>query len=165
LASSASVEIGSHSITHTRLSSLSPQQQQYEIAESKQQLESIIQKPIRLFSYPYGGLEDITKETGRILAGAGYDAGIANVQGSLVSPIDMYEVPRRLVRNWSGPTFAQWLRNDGKVSLEAQTLSDRAQRIIDSSFLPWSKQKQTIQPQNKVDFKDCFPVAQTEVFL
>ncbi|MCK4818885.1 polysaccharide deacetylase family protein, partial [bacterium] len=165
LASSASVEIGSHSITHTRLSSLSPQQQQYEIRESKQQLESIIKKPVRLFSYPYGGLEDITKETGRILAGAGYDTGIANVQGSLVSPVDMYAVPRRLVRNWSGPMFAQWLRDEDKASLEAQTLSDRAQRIINSSLLPWSKQKQTIQPQNKAGLNNCFPVAPLGVLL
>jgi peptidoglycan/xylan/chitin deacetylase (PgdA/CDA1 family)/2-polyprenyl-3-methyl-5-hydroxy-6-metoxy-1,4-benzoquinol methylase len=145
LASSASIEIGSHSITHTRLSSLSPQEQQYEIAKSKQQIESIIEKPVRLFSYPYGSLEDITKETGRILAGTGYDAGIANVQGSLVSPVDMYAVPRRLVRNWSGPTFAQWLKDGNKTNLEAQTLSDRVQRIISSSFLPWSKQKQNSQ--------------------
>jgi peptidoglycan/xylan/chitin deacetylase (PgdA/CDA1 family)/SAM-dependent methyltransferase len=165
LASSASVEIGSHSTTHTRLSSLSPQQQQYEIAESKKQLESIIEKPVRLFSYPYGGLEDITKETGRILAGEGYEAGIANVQGSLVFPLDMYAVPRRLVRNWTGTIFAQWLRDRDKASLEAKTLSERAQRIINSSFLPWSKQKQTIQPQNKADFKDCFPVTHTEVFF
>ncbi len=165
LASSASVEIGSHSITHTRLSSLSPQQQQYEIQESKQQLESIIKKPVRLFSYPYGGLEDITKETGRILAQTGYDAGIANVQGSLVSPVDMYAVPRRLVRNWSGPTFAQWLRDDDKASLGAQNLSDRAERIINSSLLPWSKQKQTIQPQNEACLNNCSPVAPPGVLL
>jgi peptidoglycan/xylan/chitin deacetylase (PgdA/CDA1 family)/SAM-dependent methyltransferase len=163
LASSASVEIGSHSITHTRLSSLPPQQQQYEIAESKKQLEAIIEKPVRLFSYPYGGLGDITKETGRILAGEGYEAGIANVQGSLVSPIDMYAVPRRLVRNWTGTTFAQWLRDRDKASLEAKTLSERVQKIINCSFLPWSKQKQTIQPQNKANFIDVFPPTHTEV--
>ncbi len=165
LASSASVEIGSHSITHTRLNSLSPQQQQYEIAESKQQLESIIKKPVRLFSYPYGGLGDITKETGRILAQTGYDAGISNVQGNLVLPVDMYVVPRRLVRNWSGPMFVQWLRDEDKASLEAQTLSEREQKIINSSLLPWSEQKQTIQPQSKACLNNYSPVAPPGVLL
>jgi FkbM family methyltransferase len=130
LASSASFEIGSHSITHTRLSALSPQQQQYEIQESKQQLESIIKKPVRLFSYPYGGLEDITKETGRILAGAGYDAGFANIQGNLTVPVNAYAVPRRLVRNWAGETFARWLKEKDKGKLEAETIANRADRLI-----------------------------------
>jgi peptidoglycan/xylan/chitin deacetylase (PgdA/CDA1 family) len=147
------------------LNSLSPQQQQYEIAESKQQLESIIKKPVRLFSYPYGGLGDITKETGRILAQTGYDAGISNVQGNLVLPVDMYVVPRRLVRNWSGPMFVQWLRDEDKANLEAQTLSDRAERIINSSLLPWSKQKQTIQPQNEACLNNYSPVAPPGVLL
>jgi hypothetical protein len=134
LASSASVEIGSNSITHTRLSSLLPRQQQYEIQESKQQLESIIKKPVRIFSYPYGNPEDITKETCRILAQMGYEAGITNVQGSLVSPVDMYAVPRRLVRNWSGPMFAQWLRDRDKASLEAH--SPRQGTMVDQQLIP-----------------------------
>jgi peptidoglycan/xylan/chitin deacetylase (PgdA/CDA1 family)/SAM-dependent methyltransferase len=142
LASSALVEVGSHSITHTRLSSLSPQQQLYEIAESKRELESIINRPVRLFSYPYGGLEDITRETGRILSGSGFDAGIANIQGNLIPPVDMYAIPRRLVRNWSGSKFAQWLKNE--AILKAHTLSERVQKIINYQSLLTPKEIQRI---------------------
>lgn len=145
LASSASIEIGSHTITHTRLSSLPLQQQENEIRESKRQLESIINKPVRLFSYPYGTSTDFTRETSGILTQAGYDAGIANIQGSLVFPVDPYEVPRRLVRNWPGQLFAEWLRDEDKASLAAKTYAQRAQRIIDYQSLLKPNEKQAVR--------------------
>jgi peptidoglycan/xylan/chitin deacetylase (PgdA/CDA1 family)/ubiquinone/menaquinone biosynthesis C-methylase UbiE len=132
LASSPSIEIGSHTVTHTRLSILPPDKQRLEIRHSKQQLESLIRKPVRLFSYPYGSASDFSKETAQILAEEGYEAGIANIQGDIVMPADLYAIPRRLVRNWSAHQFSHWLMDDKKDRLEEQTISGRAQKIIDA---------------------------------
>jgi peptidoglycan/xylan/chitin deacetylase (PgdA/CDA1 family) len=131
LAESHFIEIGSHSVTHTRLSILSPEKQQQEIRESKQQLEAFIKKPVRLFSYPYGTNADFNHETVSIVSQEGYEAGIANIQGNIVAPINLYAIPRRLVRNWSGDVFAKWMKEEDKGRLEAESISTRSKNIIE----------------------------------
>ncbi len=133
LASSPSIEIGSHTVTHTRLSSLSPDAQLREIRHSKQYLESVIGKPVRMLSYPFGSADDFTAETVRITTEEGFEAGIANIQGSVNLPIDMYSVPRRLVRNWTLEQFAAWLKDSGKSNLEAQTIARRVEKLTEST--------------------------------
>ena len=130
MADSPSIEIGSHSVTHTKLSILSPEKQRQEIREAKQQLKSIIKKPIRLFSYPYGTTDDFTEETSQIVAEEGYNAGIANIQGNITIPINLYAIPRRLVRNWTGKMFADWLKEKDKGKLEFQTTSAKAKELL-----------------------------------
>ncbi|MBW8001522.1 MAG: polysaccharide deacetylase family protein [Planctomycetes bacterium] len=131
LADSSLIEIGSHSLSHTYLRILSPQEQRREISESKCQLESTINKPVRLISYPYGAKASFTDETKRITAQAGYKAGFANIRGSVTAEVDMYAVPRRRVRNWEPDVFARWLssEDEGKDNLEIETISDRADKI------------------------------------
>jgi len=131
LAGSPFIEIGSHSVTHTRLGILSLENQRQEIRESKQQLETIIKKRVRLFSYPYGGSADFSRETAGIVSDEGYEAGIANIQGSIAAPINLYAIPRRLVRNWSGDVFAKWMKEEDKCRLEAETISEREKKLID----------------------------------
>jgi len=48
------VTIGSHTATHPRLTEVSSAQAAAEIAQSKQQLEDTLGKPVRYFAYPYG---------------------------------------------------------------------------------------------------------------
>lgn len=131
LASSQLIEIGSHTLSHSKLSILSQKEQLYEIQIPKQQLSSVLQKPVSMLSYPYGGTGDFTKETARLVAEVGYSAGIANIQGDITAPVDMYAIPRRLVRNWSGQIFIQWLREKDKRVLEVQTLAARAQKLVE----------------------------------
>ena len=130
LSASPSIEIGSHTITHTRLSSLSPEKQRYEIRHSREQIENIIKKPVRLLSYPFGARGDYSSETMRILDEERYEAGIANIQDSIKLPIDLYSVPRKLVRNWSRDQFSAWLRDSGNNRLEAGTLAGRSEKIM-----------------------------------
>lgn len=129
LSKSPSIEIGSHAITHTRLSILSPEDQRLEISESRRRLESIIQKPVRLFSYPFGTTADFTTDTERIVREEGYEAGIANIQGYVVKPVNRYSIPRRLARNWSGTLFVKWLKGEDKGRLEAETISTRTKKL------------------------------------
>lgn len=46
--------IGAHTVSHPRLDTLSPEEQQEEIEQSLQELESLLGHPILHFSYPHG---------------------------------------------------------------------------------------------------------------
>jgi peptidoglycan/xylan/chitin deacetylase (PgdA/CDA1 family) len=59
--------IGSHGLTHRRLSALPLNEVRSELSDSKQQLESRLGIPIRLFAFPYGdytkAISDLIPET------------------------------------------------------------------------------------------------------
>jgi peptidoglycan/xylan/chitin deacetylase (PgdA/CDA1 family) len=129
LAASPCIEIGSHTVTHCRFTALAPEAQREELAASKRSLEEIIGKTVDIVSYPFGAAGDFSRETMRLTAEAGYRFGIANIQNDLCAPPDPFAVPRRLVRNWSGPEFAAWLASPGKEQFEAAAMSQRNIRI------------------------------------
>ena len=52
------VMIGSHTLTHPYLTKLSREDAAYELAESRRVLEQLVQKPVRLFSFPYGACSE-----------------------------------------------------------------------------------------------------------
>ena len=62
------VTIGSHTVSHPLLPSVSDQRAHEELNQSRQQLESILCRQIRLFSFPFGGfnskLIDFCRDTG-----------------------------------------------------------------------------------------------------
>ena len=51
---SAGWEVGSHSMNHFDLKTLSPQQQRTEIVESRKLLEKLLGVPVQTFAYPFG---------------------------------------------------------------------------------------------------------------
>lgn len=62
--------IGAHTVSHPKLDNLSPEEQQREIKQSLQKLETLLGHPIRHFSYPHGAynaetLSIINKQTFR----------------------------------------------------------------------------------------------------
>lgn len=132
------IEIGAHTMTHSLLSCLSPQEQAVEIVACRQKLESWIQKPVTLLSYPFGSRGDYTPVTGAIARQAGFHYAIANIQGSVPVPPEPYEVPRRLVRNWSGEAFARWMRTDHKNELEEAACLRRREAILQAMKTPVS---------------------------
>jgi hypothetical protein len=98
-------------------------QQDFELSQSAEQLKEIIHKPVNMISYPFGGTDDFNPTTKQIARKCGYSAGIANVQSDLNGNIDPFAVPRRLVRNWTGEQFGDWLKSENKRTLEAQTVA------------------------------------------
>ncbi len=60
--------IGAHTVSHPRLDTLPPEKQREEIIQSKQELESILEHPVRHISYPHGAYNadtlDIVKSAG-----------------------------------------------------------------------------------------------------
>jgi peptidoglycan/xylan/chitin deacetylase (PgdA/CDA1 family) len=62
-------EVGSHSVTHARLTGLDPAELRHEVADSRATLGEILDGPPRTFCYPYGSVDDAAA---RAVADAGY---------------------------------------------------------------------------------------------
>ncbi len=151
LADSPMIEIGAHCVTHPWLSTLPVQQQHWEIAESTQQLASLLKKDIRLFAYPYGSPASFGDSAAEMVRNLGL-IGIANFQGELRPPLDPARIPRRLVRNWDSQYFKKWLRADAatKTRLERQTLATRKESILEK--MEQHTQPRTTPPKCKAQF-------------
>ncbi len=91
LAASGHVEIGGHTLTHPRLSKLTPEQQAHEIQENKRQLEALLGHPLLSFAYPYGDMNESAKE--RAIA-AGYRFAVATNSGPKAMHQDPYQIRR-----------------------------------------------------------------------
>ncbi|MGY3945575.1 polysaccharide deacetylase family protein [Aeromonas tecta] len=91
LVASGHVEIGGHTLTHPRLSKLSPEQQAHEICANKNRLEQLLDEPLLSFAYPYGDLNDDAKTQARA---AGYRYAVATNSG----PRAMHQDPLQIRR-------------------------------------------------------------------
>lgn len=110
LAGGSGVTIGAHTVTHTRLSSLSQEAQQTEITASKEQLETWLGREISTFSYPFGRRSDYTGQSVELCRNAGFTKAAANFPGQAHRWTDPYQIPRHLVRNWPVEIFTGKLR-------------------------------------------------------
>lgn len=99
------VEIGSHTLTHAFLPGLKTEELKREIADSKTELEKILGRPVRLFSYPGGGY---TPEAAQMVREAGYGAAVATNTGPL-EPKDVFTLRRIRVSRTSDNLFVYWL--------------------------------------------------------
>jgi len=64
------VTIGSHSLTHPYLTTLSPKEALHELTESRRVLEEALHRPVGLFCFPYGACSE---ELFRLCRHVGYD--------------------------------------------------------------------------------------------
>lgn len=101
------VEIGAHTLTHPMLAALPIAEQRAEIEGSRRILQDILGGSVRSFSYPFGGRRDYTGKTIRIVREAGFDRACSNFSGVVSSSSDRFQVPRLIVRDWDGDTFAR----------------------------------------------------------
>jgi surface carbohydrate biosynthesis protein/FkbM family methyltransferase len=129
LSESTFIEIGAHTISHTRLSALPTLEQKEEIERSKVILEETIGKPVRLFSYPFGAAGDFSEITMSLVKAAGFVAATANTQKSLGIEDSLFAMPRLLVRNCQADAFEAWMQSPDGVEMESQSLKERNQRL------------------------------------
>ena len=104
------VRVGSHTITHSRLSQLSDSNQWKEITGSKATLEEILEQPVESFSYPFGDRNDYTNRTVAAVRNAGYRQACSNFEGAVGRSSDRFQLPRLHVQDWNGREFEAWLR-------------------------------------------------------
>jgi peptidoglycan/xylan/chitin deacetylase (PgdA/CDA1 family) len=105
LAASPWVTIGAHSVNHAPLACLSSEAQREEIETSRDQLQHWIGRPVRVFSYPFGGRADYDRRSVALCRAAGFQKAAINVPASWHRWHGDLEIPRRLVRDWDLPEF------------------------------------------------------------
>ena len=111
LARSEWVTIGAHTVTHTPLSVLPKEKQREEILSSKLQLETLIGKEIKTFSYPFGRKKDYDRASIHLCREAGFIKAASNFPGQVHRWTDQYQLPRHLVRNWDIDTFTDRVKD------------------------------------------------------
>ena len=83
------VEIGSHTLTHPHLPSLSDGELLRELRESRELIEAELNRPCRYLAYPYGEHDERVRAATRA---AGYEAAFALRSGA--DTRDLYALPR-----------------------------------------------------------------------
>lgn len=129
------VTIGSHTMTHPILPSVSHSRAAWEMAESRRQIEDRLGRPATLFCYPNGDLDEGAVE----LARAHYDLAVTVEPGGVRPGADRMRLPR-----WAAPrgvlrlarVLYPWPRA-GWLALSAPTR--RAATLVTASFrtLSW----------------------------
>ena len=160
LASGNLVEIGGHTVTHSSLGALSPQEQRMEITNGKAWLEQQLNRKVTSFAYPFGGPDDYNEDTIRILKECGIQRSCITASGSVTPALDRYEYPRRSVLNWSGGEFLsklqRWLEvRDERIVAPQHEFRDKAandRHANKSMSLPSQRSKRTsIEPTPQLD--------------
>lgn len=100
------ITIGAHTVSHCMLAALTPEQQEWEILESKKALEKILNHNVKHFSYPFGGLSDFDNSSAKIVKDAGFDTAVANFCRQTYKESEFF-LPRCLIRNWGIKTFKE----------------------------------------------------------
>jgi peptidoglycan/xylan/chitin deacetylase (PgdA/CDA1 family) len=114
LAANDAIEVGAHTLSHPRLSTLPAAQQEIEICESKARLENVLDSEVVTFAYPFGEPADFDATTVRLVRAAGYSSAgaVRDLAVSRSSPL--YELPRVGILDWDGHEFERrlewWLR-------------------------------------------------------
>jgi peptidoglycan/xylan/chitin deacetylase (PgdA/CDA1 family) len=106
LADSGLIELGSHTCNHLFLPRLSLERQREEILAGKQELETVLGKPVAGFAYPNG---QFTEETRQIVREAGFAYACTSLQDVVRPETDLYDLTRFWQRDVDGDKFISGL--------------------------------------------------------
>jgi len=108
LMDASGITIGSHTVTHAFLPSLTEEEARGEIVESKRVLETLLEHPVTLFSYPAGGFTELSKV---MVENAGYEGAVTTNHGRRKG--DPYALHRIKVKESKGSLFNFWAKTTG----------------------------------------------------
>ena len=91
---SAGMTIGAHTLSHPMLSQAPPELAHFEILQSKERVESALQKRVWAFAYPFGDAQSVTPEVLAMPKQAGYEAAFLNFGGGLGTELPPFALPR-----------------------------------------------------------------------
>ena len=93
MAKHRNIIIGAHTVNHLSLKWLSLEEQEYEISTSKEKLSRIIGKKVEYFSYPFGGTDDYSIDTIKILDKYNFKGAFSTTKKHYTES-RKYEIPR-----------------------------------------------------------------------
>lgn len=88
------VRIGSHSVTHQPLSTMSVEQVIHELETSKEQISRHLANQSNIFCYPIGAKCDFNETTKKLVQRAGYEGAVTTLPGYLRANVDPFSIPR-----------------------------------------------------------------------
>jgi peptidoglycan/xylan/chitin deacetylase (PgdA/CDA1 family) len=100
------VEIGAHSVTHVSLPDRTAAEQLRQMQESRRDLESMVDRPVTGFAYPFG---DISRRTLQLAESAGFDYACTTEAGCVDRATRPHRIPRIVAEDWPAERFAQRL--------------------------------------------------------
>ena len=107
LAAEPLITIGAHTVTHCDLDYRTKEEQQNEIAGSKQQLEKVIGRSVEHFSYPYGSFNE---QSVAVCSENSFRSAVTCTEEPVGPSAQLHRLPRFLVRNRGGAEFEQQLK-------------------------------------------------------
>lgn len=109
---SAGVDVGSHSLTHTALGPQRPEVIRHEIHGARALLQSRIGDHSPHFSYPYGRLASLSRQSEESLTEAGYNCALTLEQDAVrCDEVNLMQLPRLIVSPHVGRmVFGLWQR-------------------------------------------------------
>jgi peptidoglycan/xylan/chitin deacetylase (PgdA/CDA1 family) len=105
------IDIGAHTITHPVLATQPVEIQRSEIIGSKRELESLLNRRVTSFAYPYGGKQEVNEDGMALAMEAGYQVGCAVYESPVTHGSNPYFIPRVEVHDSTVVDFARDLRN------------------------------------------------------
>jgi peptidoglycan/xylan/chitin deacetylase (PgdA/CDA1 family) len=88
------MSIGSHTISHPKLSRLPADSAWKEISESRCELERTLGIPVWSIAYPFGGCDSVSGRELQMAERAGYDCAFTNVGGGFGQEMPRFGIPR-----------------------------------------------------------------------
>ena len=102
----AGFEVGSHGVSHRRVTTLNPEELEEEVTKSKKDLEDLLGVDIKFFCYPNGNFNAAAVEA---LKKAGYLGSVAIYEGaSWQEPVEWFALPRLRVSDQDEPGIFRW---------------------------------------------------------
>ena len=110
MSGSGLMEIGSHTVTHPILSSISDAESWIELTRSRQEIEAAMGGQVKCFCYPNGMPGDFRPSQVRQVEEAGYTCSVIADFGMVAKNGDRYQLPRMgMTRKTTIPQISKYL--------------------------------------------------------
>jgi peptidoglycan/xylan/chitin deacetylase (PgdA/CDA1 family) len=123
MADSGLVHIGSHTVTHPILSSVTDEESWRELTDSRTQIEEHVGRTVNMFCFPNGTPEDYRLAQVRQVKDAGYAGAVVTRFGLAANGSDPYQLPRMGIgRRFDPLLFAKCLDGADYYSVKLQSI-------------------------------------------
>jgi peptidoglycan/xylan/chitin deacetylase (PgdA/CDA1 family) len=114
------VEIGGHTVNHSRISSLSPERAALELRGCRDRLIEQLGIPARHFAFPYGRAGDCGPRDFAIARDAGYASASTTRKGLVLHKQDPYSLPRCTINGADRSVATMELHLSGMTGVAAR---------------------------------------------